>query len=69
MLFFSLLEGIIFKLFFYFKTNVYFILYFKNFTSVTVYFLGLGRYTETSMYQGTWPDNMCIDTCYVVSIF
>ena len=31
--------------------------------------LGLGRYTDTSMYQDTWPDDMRIDTCYVVSIF
>ena len=30
--------------------------------------LGLGRYTDTSMYQDTWPDDMRIDTCYVISI-
>ena len=31
--------------------------------------LGLGRYTDTSMYQDTWPDDMRIDTCCVISIF
>ena len=31
--------------------------------------VGLGRYTDTSMYQDTWPDDMRIDTCYVISIF
>ena len=31
--------------------------------------LGLGRYTDTSIYQDTWPDNMRINTCYVILIF